>query len=80
MAQEELAYDSAHIKALAARLVHGITSQLEGVVLNGPADDEHRYWGNVNLSFAFVEGESLIMGLKVGPPPQKPLCPVLLNP
>lgn len=40
----------------------GITSQLEGVVLNG--DPEARYSGNVNLSFAFVEGESLLMGLK----------------
>ena len=37
---------------------------LQGVVLNG--DSEARYWGNVNLSFAYVEGESLLMGLKVG--------------
>jgi hypothetical protein len=37
---------------------------LQGVVLNG--DDAARYWGNVNLSFAYVEGESLLMGLKVG--------------
>lgn len=35
---------------------------LQGVVLNG--DPEARYWGNVNLSFAYVEGESLLMGLK----------------
>jgi hypothetical protein len=34
------------------------------VVLNG--DPSARYWGNVNLSFAYVEGESLLMGLKVG--------------
>lgn len=41
--------------------------QLQGVVLNGPLDiAHHRYPGNVNLSFAYVEGESLIMGLKVG--------------
>jgi len=31
-------------------------------VLNG--DPQARYWGNVNLSFAYVEGESLLMGLK----------------
>ena len=37
-------------------------NKLEGVVLNG--DHEQRYWGNVNLSFAYVEGESLLMGLK----------------
>ena len=36
----------------------------QGVVLNG--DEASRYWGNVNLSFAYVEGESLLMGLKVG--------------
>lgn len=38
-------------------------SQLDGVEVNG--DEEHRYAGNMNLSFAYVEGESLIMGLKV---------------
>lgn len=31
-------------------------------MLNG--DPEARYWGNINLSFAYVEGESLLMGLK----------------
>ena len=41
--------------------------QVEEVVLNGPGDLEgpDRYIGNLNLSFAYVEGESLIMGLKV---------------
>ena len=38
-------------------------SSAQGVVLNG--DPRSRYWGNINLSFAFVEGESLLMGLKV---------------
>jgi cysteine desulfurase len=52
---------------LEQRLRDGIMSQLQGVVLNGPEDvARHRYPGNVNLSFAYVEGESLIMGLKVG--------------
>jgi cysteine sulfinate desulfinase/cysteine desulfurase-like protein len=51
---------------LEQRLRDGIMSQLQGVVLNGPEDvQQHRYPGNVNLSFAYVEGESLIMGLKV---------------
>ncbi len=44
------------------RLYHGITSQLEEVILNG--DLEQRYKGCCNLSFAFVEGESLLMALK----------------
>ena len=38
-------------------------SRLDGVVING--DEERRYAGNMNMSFAYVEGESLIMGLKV---------------
>ena len=53
------------MERLAARLRNGIMSQLEGVVVNG--DEERRYAGNMNLSFAYVEGESLIMGLKVLP-------------
>lgn len=53
-------------RRLERRLREGIMHQLQGVVLNGPEDvSEHRYPGNVNLSFAYVEGESLIMGLKV---------------
>lgn len=55
-----------HVERLAARLRDGIMSQLEGVVVNG--DEEQRYAGNMNLSFAYVEGESLIMGLKVRRP------------
>ncbi len=41
-------------------------SRLDGVVING--DEERRYAGNMNMSFAYVEGESLIMGLKVSSP------------
>ena len=41
-----------------------INPPMQGVVLNG--DSHARYWGNINLSFAYVEGESLLMGLKVG--------------
>ena len=56
------------MQALAQRLHDGITGQLSGVVLNGPGgmDGKQRYIGNLNLSFAYVEGESLLMGLKVG--------------
>ena len=52
---------------LAYRLYDGITSQLQHVVLNGPGhlDEKQRYVGNMNMSFAYVEGESLLMGLKV---------------
>eukprot|EP00879_Flechtneria_rotunda_P000843 GHRR01000968.1.p1 GENE.GHRR01000968.1~~GHRR01000968.1.p1 ORF type:complete len:461 (+),score=116.48 GHRR01000968.1:141-1523(+) len=65
IAAQEMEADHRHICKLEERLHRGITSQLQGVVLNGPEDIErHRYPGNLNLSFAYVEGESLIMGLK----------------
>lgn len=69
VAQEDMVRDEAHIRKLAHRLYDGITSQMDGVVLNGPddLDGKERYIGNLNLSFAYVEGESLLMGLKVGP-------------
>lgn len=54
--------DLSYITRLSKRLYDGITSQVPEVVLNGAADA--RYPGNLNLSFAFVEGESLLMALK----------------
>lgn len=47
---------------LAERLITKINSQVEHVVRNG---DVNGYPGCVNLSFAYVEGESLLMALKV---------------
>lgn len=64
VAMEEMESDRAHVKRLGQRLKDGIMHRLKSVVLNGPEDIAHRYAGNVNLSFACVEGESLIMGLK----------------
>ncbi|ORY08011.1 cysteine desulfurase [Basidiobolus meristosporus CBS 931.73] len=62
IAQEDMAYDSKRIKMLSDRLINGITSSVSHVVRNG--DPEHNYPGCVNLSFAYVEGESLLMALK----------------
>eukprot|EP00484_Ammonia_sp_Unknown_P002696 CAMPEP_0197055510 /NCGR_PEP_ID=MMETSP1384-20130603/67019_1 /TAXON_ID=29189 /ORGANISM="Ammonia sp." /LENGTH=381 /DNA_ID=CAMNT_0042489113 /DNA_START=356 /DNA_END=1501 /DNA_ORIENTATION=+ len=62
IAMECMAEDHQHVKRLSERLQRGITSELEEIVLNG--DPNSRYPGNLNLSIAFVEGESLIMGLK----------------
>jgi len=62
VASQEMKYDTPHITKLAQKLMKGLQSQLEEIVLNG--SDVHRYWGNVNISFAFVEGESLLMALK----------------
>jgi len=64
VAQQQMENDTQHIRKLEKRLREGIQSSLQSVVLNGPEDLNHRYPGNVNLSFACVEGESLIMGLK----------------
>ena len=47
---------------LAKRLTDKIAEKTTHVILNG--DAEKRYPGNLNLSFAYVEGESLLMGLK----------------
>ncbi|KAJ6796637.1 putative cysteine desulfurase, mitochondrial [Iris pallida] len=62
IAQKEMEYDNRRISALQDRLFNGICSRIDGVVVNGSV--EHRYAGNLNLSFAYVEGESLLMGLK----------------
>ncbi|KAJ7540871.1 hypothetical protein O6H91_10G034800 [Diphasiastrum complanatum] len=62
IALSEMSNDEKYIKSLQERLYKGIMSQLDGVEVNGSV--EHRYAGNLNLSFAYVEGESLLMGLK----------------
>lgn len=58
----EMSADHAHVSALSQRLIDGITKDVEHVVRNG--DPKHGYPGCVNLSFAYVEGESLLMALK----------------
>jgi cysteine desulfurase len=61
IAQNEMARDHAHIKALSDRLINKINEKVEYVVRNG---DSNGYPGCVNLSFSYVEGESLLMALK----------------
>ena len=62
LAEQEMATDLAHVTALSRRLYDGITSAIPHVVLNG--HPSARYPGNLNLSFSYVEGESLLMALK----------------
>ncbi|XP_042622291.1 cysteine desulfurase, mitochondrial-like [Cyprinus carpio] len=62
IAQQELEYDHKHVTVLANRLVQKIMAAIPDVVLNG--DPDQRYPGCINLSFAYVEGESLLMALK----------------
>ena len=61
LAKLEMATDNERIRALRDRLLNGI-KELEEVYVNG--DLERRIPGNLNVSFNFVEGESLIMAIK----------------
>jgi cysteine desulfurase len=61
LAREEMATDNERLIGLRQRLWDGM-KDMEEVYLNG--DLEHRIAGNLNISFNFVEGESLIMALK----------------
>ena len=62
IAQNEMAKDNERIRRLSDRLFNGINKQLKDVVLNG--DRDARFPGNLNLSFSYVEGESLMMGIR----------------
>ncbi|XXG67945.1 hypothetical protein AAC387_Pa06g1169 [Persea americana] len=62
LVMKEMEYDERRIAALQQRLLDGIRAEVEGVVVNGSLG--RRYVGNLNLSFAYVEVESLLMGLK----------------
>jgi cysteine desulfurase len=59
-----MASDLAHVTRLADKLSESVQAQIPFVVLNGSAEPGKRYPGNLNLSFAYVEGESLLMALK----------------
>jgi len=61
IAKEEMATENERIRMLRDRLYKGL-DDMEEVYLNG--DLEHRIAGNLNISFNFVEGESLIMALR----------------
>jgi cysteine desulfurase len=61
IAKEEMAEEGARIRALHQRLLDGL-SGIEQVFVNG--DLKQRVPHNLNMSFNYVEGESLIMGVK----------------
>lgn len=61
IAKEEMAADNERILMLRNRLLNGL-KDIEEIYING--DLEHRIPGNLNVSFNFIEGESLIMALK----------------
>ena len=61
IAREEMAEENARIRALRDRLFKGL-SGIEAVFVNG--DIEQRVPHNLNISFAYVEGESMLMAVK----------------
>jgi len=61
IASEEMTKEAEYLGALRDRLKDRIMSRLDEVYINGSI--EHRLPGNLNISFAYVEGESLLMGI-----------------
>ena len=62
LAREELESEAARLTALRQRLFDGLAKELDHLHVNGSL--EHRVPGNLNVSFAFVEGEALMMNIK----------------
>lgn len=59
---KEMDYDKKRIEKMSKRLVERIMAEVPKVIRNG--DPEMTYPGCVNLSFAYIEGESLLMAVK----------------
>ena len=61
LCQQEMAQEGARLAKLRDRLKAGLEAKLDEVYINGSV--EHRLPNNLNMSFAYVEGESLLMGI-----------------
>jgi len=61
IAAREMTAESATLGTLRDRLLDGLRSELDEIHVNGSL--EHRLPNNLNVSFAYVEGESLLMGI-----------------
>jgi cysteine desulfurase len=62
IAMKEMDGEAKRLAKLQTRLLKGLQDRLPEIFVNG--DLEHRIPGNLNISFAYVEGESLMMGIK----------------
>ncbi|MBR4736673.1 MAG: IscS subfamily cysteine desulfurase [Rhodocyclaceae bacterium] len=62
LAREEMAAENARVRALRDRLLAGLREGMEHIYVNG--DMQQRVAHNLNISFAYVEGESLMMAVK----------------
>jgi len=61
IAQKEMPVEAERMRKLRDRLRAGLEAKLDEVFINGSL--EHRLPNNLNMSFAYVEGESLLMGI-----------------
>ena len=61
LCQQEMAEEGARLAKLRDRLKAGLEAKLDEVYINGSL--EYRLPNNLNMSFAYVEGESLLMGI-----------------
>jgi cysteine desulfurase len=61
LAYQEMSQEAIKMSGLRDRLKDSIMSRLDEVYVNGSM--EHHLPGNLNISFAYVEGESLLMGI-----------------
>ncbi|MCL4854064.1 MAG: aminotransferase class V-fold PLP-dependent enzyme, partial [Bryobacteraceae bacterium] len=61
LAQKEMPEESARLRGLRDKLKKTLETELDEVYVNGSL--EHRLPHNLNISFAYVEGESLLMGI-----------------
>jgi cysteine desulfurase len=62
IAMKEMDAESKRLAKLQARMLKGLNDKLTDIHVNGDLD--HRIPGNLNIGFAYVEGESLMMGIK----------------
>ena len=70
--------DAKHIKRLFSLLLQLLQQQLQHINVNGCL--HNRYYGNLNISFSFVEGESLLMSVGDIAMSSGTLKPQTLNP
>ena len=61
IAREEMHDENARVLALRNRLLEGL-KEIDALTINGDLD--HRVAGNLNISFGFVDGESLMLALR----------------
>ena len=62
IASQDMEKDYKHIKKLSDKFISSIMNGAKEIFLNG--NPEHRWPGNINMSFSYIEGESMILAIK----------------